>query len=357
MKDPKKPKFPVATDDLNDEHVSEMLRERAKEPTAEQASEEHRLLRSRAKRRAQEMGLDSTDTRVVETLARQVIATLYEEARDRLPSIVSREPRSRDPEEWSYIQAYCNAERDDPYRRFSVFPAYSVALKVPTDLTAREREGALIPVVQQPFPRPFTKRLPTVSYEDPVRSQVGTYARSVLISIERMILGKSKPLPDGRRVIGLTNHGERVRKPPLDWSREGREESLERLKEDHERNRGTIFYGTSIMNYGDDWSESSSSTFRTKVQIDTMKKAYHSPYLDEGEAVMVGKSATNINQWFSGPRWPYPSDVPVLFEAMPPTVLERGFRDPPTVEVMAVAGPWVPEPEGRIIHFGGSESS
>ena len=356
MTDLKKENFPAATDDLNDAHLSEMLRERARDPTAEQASEEQGLLQRRAERSAREMGLDSTDTKMVEALARHVIATLFEDARDRLPSIVSRRPRSRGAEEWSYIQAYCDAERDNPYNRSSVFPAYSLSLKVPTDITAREREGALIPVLQQPFPPAFTKQLPTVSYEDPVRSQVGTYARSVLVSIERMILGKSKPLSDGSTVIGLTNHPKRVLQPRLDWSREGREESLERLKKEHEINRGTIFYGTSFRNYGDDWSESTSRTFRRTVQDETQKKSYHSLYLDEGEAVMVGGSGTNPDGWLSGPRWPHPSDVPVLFEALSPRVLERGFGEPPRVEVMAVAGPWTPEPEGRIIHFGGSES-
>ena len=306
-----------------------------------------------------EMGLDATNIETIEVLAGQVVATLYDDVRARLPAIVSRRPTSRDLEEWSYIQAYCNAERDNPYHRSSVFPAYSISLKVPTDITAREREGALIPVVRQRFPPSPTRRLPTVSYEDPVRSlaHIGAYTRHVLSSIERMILGKSKPLrDDGGTVIGLTNHPERIVRPPLDWSREGREESLERLKKAHQLNRGTIFYGTSFTNYGDDWSESSSLTFRTKVQIETMKKAYHSHDLDEGEAVMIGKSATNVNRWFSGPRWPHPADVPVLFEALPPTVLERGFGSPPKVEVMAVAGPWIPEPEGRIIHFGGSGS-
>ena len=356
MTDSKKPKFPVAKDDLNDGHVSEMLKGRAKDPTAVQASEEHSLLRSRAERGARELGLDATDAATVEVVARQVVATLYEDARDRLPSIVSRNPRSRDLEEWSWIQGYCNAERDDPYNRSSVFPAFSLARKVPTDITAQEREGALIPVVSQRFPPAFTKRLPTVSYEDPVRSpaHIGTYTRHVLIRIDQMILGKSRPLPDGRRIIGLTNHPERIVKPPLDWSREGREESLERLKEEHKTNRGTIFYGTSGRNDGGDWSKSSSLVFHEMVRNETMRKAYRSHHLEEGEAVMIGRSATNPRSWLSGPGWPYPSDVPVLFEALSPTVLERGFGNPARVEVMAVAGPWIPEPEGRIIHFGGN---
>ena len=356
MTDSKKPEFPVATDDLNDGHVSEMLKERAKDPTAEQASEEHRLLRSRAERGARELGLDATNAETVEVLAHQVVATLYEDARDRLPSIVSRNPRSRDPQEWSRIQGYCNAERDNPYNLSSVFPAYGISRKVSIDLTVREREGALIPVVSQRFPPASTKRLPTVSYEDPVRSpaHIGPYTRYILVRIDQMILGKSKPLPDGRRIIGLTNHPERTVKPPLDWSREGREESLERLKEEHKTNRGTIFYGTSGMNDDDDWSKSSSLVFHEMVRTETTKKAYRSQHLDEGEAVMIGRSATNPRRWLSGPGGPHPSDVPVLFEALPPRVLERGFGDPPRVEVMAVAGPWIPEPEGRIIHFGRS---
>lgn len=169
-----------------------------------------------------------------------------------------------------------------------------------------------------------------------------------------MVLGKAGE-QDG--VVGLTNHPDRVRKSALDWTPEGREESLERLKKAHELSRGTILYGADLHHQLDDWSESGSTMFRDKIRLETGKKSYYSSFLDDGEAVLIGKSHTNPSRWLSGPEWPYPSDVPVIFEALVPTVVERGLSDPPKTVVMAAAGPWVPEPEGRIIHFGGGESS
>lgn len=301
---------------------------------------------------AREMGLAPEE--YVALLDRVVTSGMYEDQRSRLKLALARTPSSYSPEEWSWIQACCNSARESLYGRSHIFPAYALALKVPTDLDLRNREGAPIPVLQLPFPPPPTKRLPNVGYGDPVKHHAGHYAQRVLIHIEQMVLGKAGE-KDG--VIGLTNHPERVRKQALDWSPGGREESLGRLKEAHELGHGTIFYGANLRHDLDDWSKSVSTTVRNTIRLETGKKSYHSSFLADGEAVLIGKSHTNPSRWFSGPEWPYPSDVPVIFEALVPTVVERGLSDPPKTVVMAAAGPWVPEPEGRIIHFGGGGSS
>ena len=300
---------------------------------------------------AREMGLDPR--KYVAPLDEVVTSGMYEDQRSRLKLALARAPTSYSPEEWSWIQAHCNSARESLYGRSHVFPAYALALKVPTDLDLRKREGAAIPILQLPFPPPPTKRLPHVDYGDPVKHHAGHYAQRVLIHIEKMVLGKAG---ENNGVIGLTNHPERVRKQALDWSPDGREESLERLKGAHELNLGTIFYGVNLRHDLDDWSESLSTTVRDRIRLETGKKSYYSSLLDDGEAVLIGKSQTSPSRWFSGPEWPYPSDVPVIFEALVPTVVERGLSDPPKTVVMAAAGPWVPEPEGRIIHFGGRES-
>ena len=324
---------------------------RVDDPTPAHAQQERLRRRTQAERMAREMGLDPQ--KYMPLLDKVVTSGMYEDQRSRLKLALARAPTSRSPEEWSWIQAHCSSARESEHGRNHVFPAYSLALKVPTDLDLRCRKGAPIPVLQLPFPPPPTKRLPHVDYHDPVKHDADQYAQLVLIHIEQMVLGKAGE-KDG--VIGLTNHPERVCKPALNWTPEGREESLKRLKEAHELSRGTIFYGADLHHQLDDWSDSGSTMFRDKIRLETGKKSYYSSFLDDGEAVLIGKSHTSSSRWFSGPEWPYPSDVPVIFEALVPTVVERGLSDPPKIIVMAAAGPWVPEPEGRIIHFGGGKS-
>ncbi len=310
------------------------------------------LRRNQVERMAGDMGLDPQ--KYMDVLDEVVTSGMYENQRSRIKLAVARAPVSRSAEEWSWIQAYCSSARESVHGRRHVFPAYSLALKVPTDLELHYREGAPVPVLQLPFPPPPAKRLPHVHYHDPVKHDAAYYAQRVLIHIEQMVLGKAG---ETSGVLGLTNHPERVREPRLDWTLEGREESLKRLKEAQKLSLGTVFYGAELRHQLGGWSEAGGTTFRKKVWLEAEKKAYYSSFLDDGEVVLIGRSHTSPTRWFSGPDWPYPSDVPVIFEALPPTVVERGLADPPRTVVMAVSGPWIPDPEGRIIHFGGSEVS
>lgn len=317
----------------------------------------HRDLdRDRAEQLARDMGA-TTVPGLVEPLREQVEAGMYDDLRHRLPYIVSRELTLCREEDRDWIQAHCLSARDDPYQRLHTFPAYSLSLKVPTDKTLRTREGAILPVIQKALPRKPPPK-PGVEYHDPVKDVAG-YALAVIRSIERMILGKASRLPEGSVVQGLTNHPDRERLPALDWSAEGREESLERLKEAI-NGAGPVFYGTGCAH--EDWSGSAIRTVEREIWYGTGKRAYRSHYLDEGEAVLIGRSR---KRWLSGPKWPYPRGVPVVFEGFPPAVVERrpldfepnpppeDERGEPWLTVMAVAGPWIPEPDS-IVHFEGS---
>ena len=288
----------------------------------------------------------------------QVRRGMYDDLRHRLLGLLAREPTLYPADEWSWIQAHCRSAQDDPHLRRHVFPAYSLSLKVPTEKTVRSRDGALIPVAQNRLPQKPEPE-PGVSYSDPVQ-EVRMYALGVIRSIERMILGKSRDLADGSPIIGLANHPDRRRLPALDWSPEGQEGSLERLKHESFAS-GPIFYGIGVRSAYRDWSNSSHQTVQRQIWYETGKRAYTSPYLDEGEAVFVGPTPS---RWLSGPKWPHPKGVPVVFEGLPPTVVERrpedfdpdpppeNERGEPWLTVMAIAGPWIPEPEG-IVHFGG----
>lgn len=312
----------------------------------------------RQQRRAQQLARDlgvSTDDGIVEVLKEsQVRIGMYDNLRDRLPEIVSRELTLCSAQDRDRIQQLCLSARDHPHNRFHVFPAYTHSLKLPTDMTRLSREGALIPVTQKALP-PKPPSGPGVSVHDPVED-VGVYAFHVLYSIERMILGKGSRLPDGSVVNGLTNHRDRQRRPALDWSVNGREESLELLEQGSRDGTGPVLYGTRFAD--EDWADASSScrSVAEEIRRRTRGRAHRSPFLEEGEAVLIEPSR---------PKCSYPPCVPIVFERLPPTLVERRPKDfdpnpPPEDErgepwltVMSIAGPWIPEP-ASIIHFGGA---
>ena len=307
----------------------------------------------RTQQLARDMGV-SDDPGVLDALQQQVEAGMYDDLRHRLSAIVSRELTLCHAQDRDRIQKLCLSARDDPYNRLHVFPAYTYSLKVPTEKTLRSKEGALIPVTQKRLPPKPPPTRPGMSVADPVED-VGLYAVTVLCSIERMILGKSGKLADGSVVKGLTNHSERQRRRALDWSVDRREESLELLKQATRGSTGPVLYRTRFAD--EDWAPASSScrTVADEIRRVTSERAYRSPFLEEGEAVLIGPLR---HERLS------PAHVPVVFEGLPPTVVERRPQDfdpnpPPEDErgapwltVMSIAGPWIPEP-ASIIHFGG----
>ncbi len=310
---------------------------------------------------------------------------LYEDLRVRRGLVGVRLPSDHDAETWRWLHAYCEQGRERILRSGGC-PAYSLSLKVPTDPGETKREGAPLPVVMAPFntsapaqPRVAGRRSPNQAAVDlqEARSQLDIAAEAVVRTIERMILGK-QCLDDGTPVFGLTNHPDRVVKPALDWSPSGRKESLECIRSAcQELPRATVFYNTRC--FGLDWSDADVTTVATRIREAANGNAYFSTQLREGEAVAVGRRPVrprvrqteqdggdyilptergsvrplNAAEERSSVSCLYPRDVPVLFQALPPTILERGLSDPPRTEVMAVAGPWLPRENG-VIHFGPS---